>query len=94
MSYSSIVEMANSESLRSRITAAAAAQEVPNPDQWIYGVAWQVAASPGWDTKWDSAKSSYNINENPDVGARTDVISDADILAAITAIISPSSAPA
>jgi hypothetical protein len=89
MSYGSMVEMANNESLRNRIIAAAAAEGINNPDQWIYSVAWQIAASPGWDTKWDSAKSSYNVNQNPDAGARTDVISDSDILAAIRVQVPP-----
>jgi hypothetical protein len=90
MSYTSIVEMAGSVSLMGRITAAAAAEQVPNPDQWIYSVIWRIAASPGWDTKWDSAKSSDTINQNPDTGARTDVISDDDILAAIHTVYPPS----
>jgi hypothetical protein len=89
MSYTSIVEMAGSASLMGRITASAAALKVPNPDQWIYQFIWRIAASPGWDAKWDSARSSYNINLNPDTGARTDVISDDDILASINAVLNP-----
>jgi hypothetical protein len=85
MSYSSIVEMAASQSLRDRITAAAASLAIPSPDQWIYGVAWQIVASPGWADKWDTAKAVYDVNLNPDTGVRTDVISDDDILAAIHA---------
>jgi hypothetical protein len=86
MSYSSIVEMANSESLRGRITAAAAGAGVTNPEQWLYSVIWKLAASPGWADQWAYAKDTYQVNANPDLGARTDVISDGDILAAVTAL--------
>lgn len=85
MSYSSIVEMAGSESLRSRVTAAAAAEGVDNPTQWIHSAMWPLAASPGWADQWDYAKATYQVNANPDFGARNDVISDADILAAVQA---------
>jgi hypothetical protein len=85
VSYSSIEEMAGSESLRGRITAAAAVEGVDNPTQWIYSAIWSIAASPNWATQWDYAKGTYQVNANPDLGARTDVISDADILAAVQA---------
>lgn len=85
MSYSSIVEMAESESLRSRITAAAAVEGVDNPTQWIFSAIWQLAASPGWADQWDYAKATYQVNANPDLGARNDVISDTNILAAVQA---------
>jgi hypothetical protein len=86
MSYNSIVEIAQSESLRGRITAAAAAEGIDYPEQWASTAMWKLAASPGWADKWDSANDSYTVNANPDTGARTDVISDGDILSAVQAL--------
>ena len=85
MSYSSIVEMANSASLVGRITAAVAKEGIDNPEAWTRSNVWQLCSSPGWDAQWQYAVETYQVNANPDYGARTDVISDADILAAVQA---------
>lgn len=87
MSYASIVEMANSGSLIGRITAAVAGEGIDNPEQWTRSNLWKLVASPGWADDWDYAKgaSGNNPNVNPDLGVRTDVISDAKILAAVQA---------
>lgn len=86
MSYGSIVDMARSASLLGRMTAAAAKERILNPEQWVTVNAWNLAASPSWDAKWDSAEVGLTVNGNPDLGARTDVISDADILSAVQAL--------
>jgi hypothetical protein len=65
------------------MTAAAAKEKIVNPEQWVMVNAWNLSASPGWDAKWDSAGVGLTVNGNPDLGARTDVISDADILSAV-----------
>lgn len=85
MSYASIVEMATNTSLHNRVQACAAEQNVPDPVSWTSTNMWALAASPGWATKWDTAKDSFNENQNPDFGERSDVISDGDILAAVQA---------
>jgi hypothetical protein len=89
VSYTSIVEMATNPSLRSRVAACAAEQNLADPDQWAADNMWWLAAQPGWAQDWDYAKDTYQINANPDLGARTDVIDDAQILAAVQARMTP-----
>lgn len=86
MSYNSIVEMARSGSLLGRITAAAAAENIDNPDSWVASRMWKFAGQPGWADKWAFASDNWNVNANSDFGVRTDVISDADILTAVQAL--------
>lgn len=85
MSYNGIREMAKSTSLLERIAAAAAEEGIEFPVPWANAHMWEIAASPEWSTKWDYAKDTWQVNANPDFGARTDVISDADILSAVQA---------
>jgi hypothetical protein len=91
VSYQSIVDMAQSESLLNRI-AAAAAQEgwQGDPRQFAMNRRWEFAKDSGWVAAWDYACGEYNVNQNPDTGARTDVISDAMILAAVQPLVNPS----
>lgn len=86
MSYSSVVEMAQSNSLRMRIVACVAQEGIDNPEQWTSSNMWKIASQPGWAADWDYAKGTYNVNSNPDTGARTDVIDDAQILSAVQAV--------
>lgn len=86
MSYSSIVEMSQSASLMMRITAAAAAEGVESPQSWVTQRIWTFATQPGWDEAWDYAKGTYNLDFNPDTGARPGVINDTMILAAVQAL--------
>lgn len=86
MTYSSIVEMAQSQSLSQRIAACAAQEEIAEPQGWVATNMWRLAASPGWAEKWDYAKGTYAKDKNPDTGDRPDVISDEDILAAVQAL--------
>jgi hypothetical protein len=89
MSYNAVVSMANSNSLRMRIVAAAAEQNVVNPQQWAQDNLWHVVASPGWAEKWRYALETLTINQNPDLGARDDVISDGDLLAVVQGMVNP-----
>lgn len=89
MSYNAVVSMANSNSLRMRIVAAAADQGVVNPQQWAQDNLWAVVASPGWAAKWRYALDTLTVNQNPDLGARDDVISDDDLLAVVQGMVSP-----
>lgn len=86
MSYTAIAEMAISKSLRSRVAAAAASEGIAEPMTWANDHMWQLVASPGWGDKWSYASDNWQVNVNPDFGARTDVMSDADILAAVQAL--------
>jgi hypothetical protein len=95
MAYSSIVEMARSFSLQSRVSAAAAQEGVQgNPEQWTQANIWRVVSSPGWAEPWDYAEDTKTVNVNQDTGARNDVINDEMILAAVQAIIAADAPPA
>lgn len=86
MSLSSIAEMASSKSLLTRVAACAAQEGVPGPLAWANGNMWEIVSAPSWGDKWAYASDSWQVNANPDFGARTDVISDSDILAAVQAV--------
>lgn len=86
MSYQSVVEMASSQSLLARITAAAAAEGQSDPLVWSQSNIWALAASPDWDDAWDFAKAGATLDVNPDTGARPTVIGDQMILAAVQAL--------
>lgn len=86
MTYYATQEMAASGSLHNRITACAAQEGFTNPVEWTAQHVWAVVARTDWSDAWTYAKDNYNINQNPDIGARNDVISDAMILAAVQAV--------
>lgn len=85
MSYLSVVEMAGSASLQSRIVAAAAGEGVSDPLPWVQANIWKLASSPGWADAWSYALGTTTDDENPDTGKRPGVINDAMILAAVQA---------
>lgn len=89
MSYNAIAEMAASNSLRLRVTSCAAECDVPNPASWMTENIWRIAASPDWASTWQYAVDTLNVNMNPDIGVRNDVISDAMILAAVQNLATP-----
>ena len=94
MSYLTIMNIANSHTLQQRIQAAAA-QEAANADvtltggvtTWVLQNMLTLAATPNWADKWAYAEDTSTVNVNPDTGARSDVISDADILAAVQPLV-------
>lgn len=89
MSYQAIMSMAQSGALRERVMACAAEQGEADPPGWSTTNMWKIAASPGWADKWSYAVDALTVNQNPELGARTDVISDEDILAAVQAVLHP-----
>lgn len=84
MSYATIAEITQSGSLFNRLTAAAAQEgkNATSPGGWVSVHIWQLAASPGWSDKWESAQAGGVT----DPGANEAVITDADILAAVQPI--------
>jgi hypothetical protein len=88
MSYQSIVEMAGSNSLLMRVTAAAAQEGATEPSTFAQIHMWHLASSTDWVQAWDYAKGAATVNNNPDIGARDDVINDAMILAAVQPLLS------
>ena len=88
MSYTSIVQMAGSQSLASRIAAAAADEGQADPVGWTSANIWQiVAADQGWSDAWDYAVANATDDDNPDTGARPGVINDAMILAVVQPLV-------
>lgn len=94
MSYQTIMDMANSHSLQQRMQAAAAKEAatagVALPGgvaAWVLDNILTIAATSGWDQKWEYYDVNYTPIFNPDVGARPDVVTDEDILAAVQPLI-------
>lgn len=86
MSYLSVVEMAGSQSLLSRISACAASEGQDEPLAWAQANIWKLCATPDWDDAWAYAKDTQTVNQNPDTGMRDDVINDNMILSAVQAL--------
>jgi hypothetical protein len=79
--------MASSQSLLSRIVAAAAGEGLSNPLQWAQSNVWQLVSSAGWADSWSYARNGATVNVNPDTGQRDDTITDQMILSAVQALI-------
>ena len=86
MSYQSVVEMASSQTLLSRIVAAAAGEGQTEPLQWAQANVWALVSSPGWADAWAYAQETATDDVNPDTGIRPGVINDAMILSAVQAL--------
>lgn len=86
MTYTAIADIVESASLRRRIIAAVAAEQIPGPDVWVAQRIWSFAAQPGWSEAWTYAVENWGPDYNPDTGARPGVISDTMILAAVQAL--------
>lgn len=93
MSYMSIIEAAESPSLVRRVQAAVAQEaaaadvDIPFLAQWVADRMLRIVGGSGWADKWAYAKDTETVNVNPDTGARTDVISDGDILTAVQPLV-------
>ena len=85
MSYLTVSVIAADQNMRQRVAACAATQGVDNPENWAYTHSFLWAASPGWDTKWESALAGGI--EAP--GADEAVITDADLLAQVQKMLQP-----
>lgn len=94
MSYSTIMDIANSYSLQQRVQACAA-QEAATADVdlpggvagWVLANMLTIAAASDWAQKWEYYVASYTPIYNPDEGARPDVVTDEDILAAVQPLV-------
>jgi hypothetical protein len=91
MSYSTVAEMQRSQSLLTRCTAAVAEEiTAGNVDgdsrfsqQWVSERSWDLASTPGWADKWESAIASGIT----DPGESQSVITDADILSRVQQLL-------
>lgn len=86
MTYKTVADIADSPSLRRRITACAAQQAKPDPEAWTLKYHWYLAASPGWAEAWESYLAGGPAG---DPGSDETVITDGMILAAVEAIEEP-----
>lgn len=89
MTYSTIGKIASSQGFNRRVSASAA-QELPedqNVSNWVFTNIWRVAAAPGFADAWETAEDTATDNTNPDIGARDDVITDGQILAAVQYLV-------
>ena len=92
MSYASQAQLSNDSDFLSR-TAAAAAVEVPKthqPTQWAADHIWWMAAAPGFAAAYESALAADV--DRP--GLDPSVISDAQILSAVQALLTEADQPA
>lgn len=85
MSYQDVVEMRDSYTLKSRITACAALEGVADPENWTYQRGWTMSSRLGWQEAWSQARSQGI--EEVDRGRSDTVITDAMILDAVQAIV-------
>ena len=86
--YMNVNDMANSESLRNRVMGCAAVEKHTDPrgftDRNMMRI---VGTDPEWLNAWSFALDNYNVNQNPDIGARTDVINDDMILGVVQPLV-------
>jgi hypothetical protein len=88
VTYQSIVEMAGSQSLQARITAAAASEGREDPLPWMQSHIWEVVSTDtGWSDAWDYARDAATLDNNPDTGARPGVINDQMILTVVQTVL-------
>lgn len=99
MAYRSTYQMVNSPGLKERFIACAASLGIANPVTWVEQQMWGMVplmlapdASPWWQV-WEYAEANKTINNNPDTGARTDVILDAWVLTVVQTRISNLATP-
>jgi hypothetical protein len=98
MSYQAIIEMSQSGTLMGRIAAAAAAEGLAerngeHPVQWAQQNIWRIASTDGWAEAWNTAEENKTINDNPDTGARNNVITDDMIREAVVDALPPGNSP-
>lgn len=83
MTYNDVADMADSASLKRRVTAAVAEEGILDPVGWLFPRYWQIVSQPGWDDAWASAVAGGN----PDPGASDAVITDGMILSGVQAVV-------
>ena len=87
MSYAAMIQMSESGTLQKRIVACAAQEGTHDPESWVYSNRWTIFSLEDWISAWEYAETTKTINNNPDTGARTDVITDQAILSAVQALL-------
>lgn len=85
--YNSTRQMVASDSLRKRVSAAAAGENIVMPEVWTQENMWFLASNTEWVDAWTYAKDTETLDHNPDTGARPGVINDEMILSVVQARI-------
>jgi hypothetical protein len=80
-----MVKVYASPGLRDRVMMAVATQQVADPQQWLASRWLMFATSPGWGDSWASGRITFP--DDPDLGARDDVITDGMILSAVQSML-------
>jgi hypothetical protein len=87
MTYRTVADMVDSQSLLRREYAAIAKEGIDPPEGWQYEHRWKIASSPGWDAAWDSALAAHPDDPDYDPGADESVITDGMILSTVQFIV-------
>ena len=93
MSYNAVPEMAESEGLKRRLVGAAAQEGRADAKIWVEQNIYSLVSHTDWVTDWSYAQNTKTINNNPDTGARDDVINDAKLLSSVQALITAQAEP-
>jgi hypothetical protein len=83
VSYSAQAKLSQDVAFINRVAACAAVEQPDDAVSWAYGNVWDVAAAPGFADAYESALAGDVDNPGDDPS----VISDAQILAAVQAIL-------
>ena len=91
MSYSTQAEIQHSQSLTIRCTAAVASEVTSGGTEgdtavvgtWVSRRSWDIATTPSWDAKWESALAGGIT----DPGESESVITDEDILSRVQQLL-------
>lgn len=88
MKYHTIQRMVDSPGLRSRLIGAAAMEGRADAPAWVDQNIYRLINVASAIDLWEAAEvQQTSINADGDIGARTDVIPDAGILARVKAVI-------
>lgn len=90
MSYNTIATMARDGDLQQRLIACAATEGIENPQNWVLGNNWKLAATPGFADAYQYAVDVHNGRP----GYYDDVINDQMILSAVQALHNAQNPPA
>lgn len=85
MTYFDVSELSEDADFRARCTAALATEQHPTPEQQAYAWRWQYAGQPGFGDAY-----AYAVETGvPNPGRDPAVITDAQILSATQALLTP-----
>ena len=72
MTYKSIAQMAQDQSLTLRVTACAAQENKPNFQAWVRNNMWTIVSASDWDAAWTYAVDTNIVDPGNNEGVITD----------------------